>query len=268
MVIEDGVTSLDYIPLFALYVNTFGFFDGAPPLRSLAEMNQEHWISLSEQKRALSFARFDMLVITGVDSTGPGLELGPNKVMVLPPGGTASTVTQSGAGIAAGRQDLLDIEQRMRTAGLELRVDSAGQTTATAAAIDSEESNSGLRAVAKNLEDVIELALQASADFLNIPKGGEVEVFDAFGGNEIPGTAMEVTALATSGIISKPTARSELKRRNVLSEDFDDETEQALLQDEVAANFDMAMQQQAAFAAANPPPDNTQQPPQPGGPPQ
>jgi len=264
VVIEDGVTSLDYIPLFPLYVNSVSFFDGAPPLRSLAEMNQEHWISLSEQKRALSFARFDMLVITGVDATGPGLELGPNKVMVLPPGGSASTVTQSGAGIAAGRQDLLDIEARMQTAGLELRVENAGQTTATAAAIDSEESNAGLRAVAKNLEDCIENALQTCAEYLGMPDGGSVEIADTFGGNEIPGTPMEVTALATSGIISKQTAREELKRRNVLSEDFDLEAEQTLLDDEVAANFSMAMEQQTAFAAANPQqqPDNT---PPPGG---
>ena len=260
VVIQEGATSLDYIPMIPLYVNGISHFDGSPPLRSLAEMNQEHWISLSEQKRALSFARFDMLVISGVEEAGTGVEVGPNKVLMLPMGAAATTVTQSGAGIAAGRQDLLDIEQRMQSAGLELRVDNAGETTATAAAIDSDETNAGLRAVAKNLEDCIEAALQFSADYLRLPKGGSVEVNDAFGPNEVPGTALDITSIKGAGIISTSTAQTELKRRGVLGEDFDAEKEAALMQDETAQNFQNAMDQQAAFAAANP------QPP-PGGPP-
>ena len=265
-VVKDGATSLAYIPLVPFYTNAVGFMDGSPPLRALAEMNQEHWISLSEQKRALSFARFDMLVVIGGGDEGTSITVGPNKVLGVPMGGDVKTVTQSGAGIQAGRQDLLDIQQRMATAGLELRVENAGQTTATAAAIDSDETNAGLRAVAKNLEDALEIALQASADYLRLPDGGSVEIADAFGGNVIPGTALEITSLNGAGLISRSTAWSELKRRHVLSEDFDPNTEQILLEDEAAQGLQRAIDQQQAFSEANPQqqPDNTQQPP-PGG---
>jgi len=262
VVIEEGSTSLSYIPLVPFYACRKAFFDGSPPLRALAEMNQEHWISLSEQKRALSFARFDMLVISGVEDSGTGVEIGPNKVLVLPTGGTASTVTQGGQGLESGRKDLGDIEQRMQTAGLELRVENAGQTTATAAAIDSSETNAGLRAVAKGLEDAIEICLQISADFLSIKAGGgTVEIADAFGGNEIEGTALDITTLNTAGIISKPTAWSELKRRQILGEDFDPEKEQLLLQDEQAQQLDNAMRQQEMFAQFAQPPASGNQPP-------
>ena len=266
-VIDEGTTSLDYIPLIPFYVNSVGFFDGSPPLRALAEMNQEHWISLSEQKRALSFARFDMLVFAGVDAETTGVTVGPNKVWMLPSGATASTITQGGKGIEAGRIDLQDIEQRMRTAGLELRVENAGQTTATAAAIDSDESNAALRAVAKNLEDVLETALQMSADYLRLPEGGTVEVADEFGGNEIPGTPQDITTLNGSGIISKQTAWVELQRRNVLGEDFDAAKEQVLLDEEAAQGLQHAIEQQQAFSSfqqqdPNQPPPDGGQPPQ------
>ena len=258
LVADEGATSLSYIPLVPFYTNAVGFMDGSPPLRSLAEMNQEHWISLSEQKRALSFARFDMLVVIGGGDggEGTGITVGPNKVLNVPMGGDVKTVTQSGAGIEAGRQDLLDIQQRMATAGLELRVENAGKTTATAAVIDSDETNAGLRAVAKNLEDAIEIAMQATADYLRLPDGGSVEIADTFGGNEIPGSTMEITSLNGSGILSRTTTWAELKRRSVLSEDFDPEAEAVLLQDEDATRLETALNQQQAFQEIQPPQDN------------
>ena len=52
--------------------------------------------------------------------------------------------------------------------------------TATAAAIDSAESNAALKAVAHALEDALETALQMTADYVGLGEGGGVEVYDEF----------------------------------------------------------------------------------------
>jgi len=254
VVTDEGPTSLPYIPLVPFYVNRTGFFEGSPPLRTLAEMNQEHWCSSSEQRRALTFLRFAMLKVVGVTEETT-IKIGPDRTLFLPAGAEAGYVEHTGAGINAGAADLLAIETRMQHAGMELRVENAGAVTATAAAIDSDDSNAVLRAVAKALEDSIEQALQMSADYLCLPSGGTVEIADAFSGNEVPGTVLDLTSLRNSGALSLPTMWNELKRRQVLSEDFDGETELVLIQDE--ASFFAGMQQQNA-----PPQDQGGPPPQ------
>jgi hypothetical protein len=234
-----GSTTLGYIPLVPVYTNRVAYFEGEPPLRSLAELNKEHWISSSEQRYALTFSRFAMLAVSGVDDQTTDIVVGPNKVLRLPAGATAQYIESSGAAINAGLQDLQAIEQRMTHAGMQIRVEQAGQVTATAAAIDSAESNAALKAVAHGLEDAIEQALQMTADYLNLSSGGSVEVYDEFAEAPPQGTVGELTNLSTLSKISLPTLWYELKRRRVLSEDFDP-----------AAEFERIMMEQMMYSSA------------------
>jgi Domain of unknown function (DUF4055) len=245
MLAEEGTTSLPYVPLVPVYINRTGYMEGAPPLRTLAELNQEHWISSSEQRRALSFARFAMLLLKGFGSAkdNPGIVVAPDKILYGSVDADAKYIEHGGAGIEAGRKDIEDIERRMQTAGMELRVENAGTVTATAAAIDSAETNAGLKAVAKGIEDSIEQALQITADIMRLPTGGEVEVNDDFGANVIAGNVSELSLLRSGGNISQPTLWEELKRRGVLDEDFDADKEQVLL----AAEVEQQMEQQQAY---------------------
>jgi len=242
---EEGASSLPYVPLVPVYINRTAYMEGAPPLRTLAELNQEHWISSSEQRRALSFARFAMLLLKGFGSAkeNPGIVVAPDKILYGSVDADAKYIEHGGAGIEAGRKDIEDIERRMQSSGMELRVENAGSVTATAAAIDSAETNAGLKAVAKGIEDSIEQALQITADIMRLPTGGEVEVNDDFGNNVIAGNVSELSLLRGGGNISQPTLWEELKRRGVLDEDFDAEAEQVLL----AAEVEQQMAQQQAF---------------------
>lgn len=222
---DEGVSSLPYIPLVPVYVNRTAFFEGEPPLRTLAELNQEHWISSSEQRYALTFSRFAMLKVTGASDEAVDIVIGPNKALLLPSGADASFIEHSGAGINAGREDLASIEQRMASAGMLLRVERGGEVTATAALIDSEETNAGLRAVANGIGDSIEQALQVTADYLGLKSGGSVQVYDGFAKAPPQGSVTELTSLSTLGKLSLPTLWEELKRRQVLADDFDPEVE-------------------------------------------
>lgn len=216
----EGVTSFNFVPLVPVYANRTGFYEGEPPLSSLADLNLEHWISSSEQRKALSFSRFAMLALTGVD-TKSEVVVGSDKTMKLPMGATASYVEPTGAGVEAGRKDLEAIEARMQSAGMQLRVERGGMVTATAAAIDTQEANAGLKAVADGLGDSIELALFYTAKMLNLPNGGTVEISDEFAAPIAAGTTAELTSVLAVGALSLETYLTELKRRGILSDDLD-----------------------------------------------
>lgn len=248
--IDKGSTTFAAVPLVAVYTNRVGMLEGEPPLASLAEMNQEHWVSSSEQRRALTFSRFAMLALIGVSKTDGPIAIGPDRTLNLPAGGDAHYVEPTGAGIASGQNDLDAIEKRMLSAGMTLRIDDAGATTATASAIDSDDSNASLRAISKALADAVAQALQFTADMLKIPKGGTVKVFDDFANSQAPGTISEIIQLNVAGIISVQTAQVELQRRQMLSEDFDPEAEKVLLSDEM--DQQMEAMQRAAQANAQP----------------
>ena len=232
-VVGQGRASWIDIPVIPIYVNRCGFFEGKPPLRELAELNQEHWASSSEQRRALSFLRFAMLCVSGASTskTATAIEIGPDKVINLPSGGDAKYVESNGSGIAAGLEDLKAIEQRMTAVGMELRVENAGQVTATAAAIDSSESNAVLKAVAKGIEAALNMALLITGAFLGVGNTGTAKLYDEFA-EEAVGLPTDFIGLYGAGILSRETIWDELVRRHVLDDDFDPVQEAARLTEE------------------------------------
>lgn len=221
---DEGQTTLDYIPIVPVYVNRTGYYEGEPPLMPLAELNLEHWISSSEQRKALTFARFAMLVLTGVDPNSI-VDVGPDKTLKLPAGATAGYAEPSGTGIEAGRLDLEAIEKRMQSAGMTINVQTKVAVTATSSAIDSKDANSALMAAATSLEDSLSQVLQVFADYLGLPDGGIVQVHKGFGEAQAAGTIDELLKLYMGDAITKPSLLSELKRRRYLDEDFDIDAE-------------------------------------------
>lgn len=254
VLVQSGVSSLDYIPVVPVYTNRVSFFEGEPPLRTLAELNREHWQSSSEQRYALTFSRFAMLKVTGVDDSTKDVVIGPNKSLRLPAGADAAFIEHNGAGVGAGLEDLKAIESRMASAGMQLRVEQAGQVTATAAAIDSMETNAGLRAVAHGFQDALEQALQMTADYLGITNGGSVTVYDDFARAPPQGSVAELTTLSATGKISLPTLWDELKRRHVLADDFDPEVEMERLLIEQAMSMPEPAPPPPEGASPNEPP--------------
>lgn len=229
VLIDKGTTSWSDITVVPVYVNRTGFFEGSPPLTSLAEMNCEHWQSSSEQRYALSFGRFAMLALMGVKET-KDVTVGPSKVIGLPSGGDAKYIEPTGAAITSGKEDIEAIEKRMQGAGMELRVENAGSVTATAASIDSNESNAGLKAVAKGIESAINQALAFTAMMLQIKTGGgHVEVYDEFAEPPPEGDTSVLQSMRNTRDLSRATFWKEMQRRHVLDDDFDADDEAKLL---------------------------------------
>ncbi|UUX51797.1 DUF4055 domain-containing protein [Nisaea acidiphila] len=178
---ETGECSLDCIPLVTIYANRTGFMTARPPLMDLAWLNLAHWQSASDQRHILHVARVPILFGRNLALPEDGLELGPNRIVTGDgDGADLRFVEHSGAAIAAGRQDLIDLEDRMAVMGLDLmtRRAGAGSTTATARAIDAAENSTALLSLVRAVEDGLTVAFSYMADWLDIPRSasGRVEL--------------------------------------------------------------------------------------------
>jgi len=177
---QSGVVSLGEIPLAVFYAARTGFMTAEPPLEDLAYLNEAHWQSASDQRHILHVARVPILfgrMLKGTDEAGNQIEIGPNRMVASEDkDGDLKYVEHAGAGIDAGRQDLLDTEDRMRVMGLEMYMPKSGTQTATGKAIDSAEQNSVVKTMALSLKDTLEQAFVYMAKWAGLKDGGSVIV--------------------------------------------------------------------------------------------
>jgi hypothetical protein len=176
---DAGDSSLGCIPLVTIYANRSGFMTAHPPLMDLAWLNLAHWQSASDQRHILHVARVPILFGRNLTLPEDGLALGPNRI-VTGEGESADLrfVEHSGAAIAAGRQDLIDLEDRMAVMGLDLmtRRGGTGSTTATARAIDAAENSTSLLGLIHAVEEGLTTAFGYMADWLGVPRDDAVRV--------------------------------------------------------------------------------------------
>jgi hypothetical protein len=228
---ESGTTApINFVPLVPVYTGKkYGPFMADPPLTDLADLNLEHWQSGSDQRHVLHVARVPVLFGAGWEDEVTKITIGPNRfVKADNPNATLSFVEHSGRAIEAGRQDLMDIEQRMAKVSLEMLIsDRPGDITATERAIERAENESALQTIARHTQDAIEMALEIMLEWAGMPSEGlEVDVNRNF---EIKITdSQELTELQTlraNGDLTRETLWYEFRRRGVLSDDFDAEAE-------------------------------------------
>lgn len=226
-----------YIPLVSFYTKRKGLMLSDVPLEDLADLNIEHWQSKSDQRSILTAARFPMLAVSGStgedDATGKKINIGPYTLLSTPdPNGKYYYVEHTGAAIGAGRQDLRDLEDQMASYGAQFLKKKADIESATARILDSTETISELQAVALNFKDAVEQALKVTADWLKLPSGGSITL-DAGLSISLDGTDLQtLTEARRNRDISRPTYLGELKRRDVLSDDFDPELNDEELNEE------------------------------------
>lgn len=227
---------LDFIPMVTFYAARDGFMEGKPPLTDLADLNVAHWQSDSDQTSIMTVSRFPMLAATGITTDGGGSDttVGPNvQLEASDPQAKFYYVEHSGKAIAAGRQDLLDKEERMAEYGSQFLKKRPGTATATARALDSAESTSPLQDMATRFENALNTALQIMGIWANQQETGALEIMKDFGPEEIEAADFDALKDArTRRDISRKTYLEELGRRGVLSDEFDADEDAAELERE------------------------------------
>jgi hypothetical protein len=227
VMIDDGPMGLDYIPLICYYTAHEGLCEGKPVLEDLAFLNIEHWQSSSDQQNILTVARFPMLAVSGAtanDGDSP-VVIGPKKwLSVADPQGRIYYVEHAGKAIEAGAASLESLEDQMASYGAEFLRKRPGTSSATGRALDSAEAISPLQAMAIDFKDALELALQYTADWLKLGEGkGGTVVYEVKSDISV-GDGKELDVLDSARArrdISRVTLLTELKRRDILSEEFD-----------------------------------------------
>jgi hypothetical protein len=220
---EEGVTTLDFIPLCTFYTRRTGFMMAEPPLDDLADLNIKHWQSQSDQDSIMHTARVPILAISGV-SDEDKVVVGAKAALMLPTGASAEWVEHSGAAIEAGRNSLKDLEEQMRAMGAELLVQQPGDKTATQSSIDTAQAQCQLSAMAQALEDSLDAMVDVMSAWAGKGDQGDIDVFDDFSSDSMLLTAgpfiLALIQLVNSGLMSKGAAFEEMRRYGIVNPDL------------------------------------------------
>ena len=218
----------------------------APPLRKIADLQISEFQIESGLQVALEYTAFPMLAALGVDvaslaADNGRLPIGPKALLTSPPAvegkvGEWKWVEFSGASVAALETRLEAMQRNMRDLGLQ-PLTQANLTVITTANV-AMKAHSAIAAWTLRFKDALEQALRFTAMWLgdeaNAP---EVDIFQNFGVDLDGKFELDTLAkLQAQGVLSKQTVQEELRRRGVLSENFDvDEELKRLKQDQRGA---------------------------------
>ncbi|WP_424139378.1 DUF4055 domain-containing protein [Roseomonas chloroacetimidivorans] len=204
-----------------------------PPLKDIAYLQIEEYQQESNLKNIHELTCFPMLAGQGisapVDETGRQVRVpvGPRAVLFAPPNLQSGThgewkyIEPASGSLERLAQHLEKTQTNMRDLGM-LPMTQANLTVISAAGV-ALKANSAVQAWALRFKDALEQAFVLTALWLGLPTDrAEVDVYTDFGVRT--GDSDEMGALldaAEKKVVSRRTARTELKRRGLLSEDFD-----------------------------------------------
>lgn len=219
---------LNYIPLVSFYPQpTKRHFDPDIIFQDMADLNITHWQSYAEQRNILKYARIPILFFKGwTNDASKENQIGSNVgIYSTSENADGKYIEPNGNSIKHGREDILDLEQKMQAQGFELIARKTGIQTATGASIDAESSNSILGSYAVALKEAMTKIIAILADWYSI-KTYEAEIFmeTNFSIDYNDEKIRTIFNLWTNGGITTNAALKQLKELDVFTDDFDIET--------------------------------------------
>jgi hypothetical protein len=260
LLVEEGFTSLDYIPLEAYSLtNTDGSpWIGEPPLYDLAELNLKHYQKTSEKDEAMHKCNMAVLEVQelspnprGENEPEPMVRIGPNTCLWNV---SARFVEPSGSAIGATQADIDRLEMEMDKRTLSFLSGNEVQRTATEVSMFGAPVQANLSSMARAKQSNSQRLFKNWAAYLKPVAGkgtGSVIVDE-----KILQAAMDAGTLGAllqvrgAGEISRKTFLTLLKQGKALPKDLDIDNEIKALQDEAKTNMTLQLQYQSAAAAA------------------
>lgn len=248
-IVGEGPITIGVIPLvpFVPKGRRTGSWIVSAPLRDIANMQ----ISEYRQEANLEWVRimtcFPMLSITGVsdkDSNGNPIKVrvGPSQVLIIPPNqngtgaaGEATYVEPTTASIKEAREQLEMARKEMRDLGMQPLAE-ANLTVVTTANV-SKKASSAVQAWAFIFKDAIEQAWKFTAMWLKDNSfEPEIEIYTDFAVDLQEGKELDALDKARARKdISREAYIDELKRRGVLSGNYDAKKDEELIAKETEA---------------------------------
>lgn len=241
-IVQTGTLDIDEIPLVPFFTGrrngkTFKF---DPPLRAAADLQ----VHLFQQESGLNYVTtltaYPMLSGNGVKpDRGPDGEVkklptGPNRVLYAPPNadGTVGSwryVEPNSNSLTFLSQYIEKIIGNLRELGRQPLTASSSNLTTVTTAFAAGKSKSAVKAWAIMLSDALENAMRITAKWMDIAYEAEVSVYTEFD-DFVDGKDYEALQAARAARdISRETYLKEMKRRGLLSSEFDIAEDAALL---------------------------------------
>lgn len=230
--VENRITELKNISLVTFYTQREDFMVSKPPLLDLAYLNINHWQSESDQLATLTVSRFPMLAASGVTewsgengAGGSSIIVGPHALLTTDdPQGRFYYVEHSGAALQAGNKHAADLEARMALYGAQLLKPRPDRETATSRSLDEAAATAPLQRMTFAFVDAVNTALKITSELGGFDFAGSVRMKTDFAlaDNEVT-DLQTIVAIRKDREISRLASLQELKRRNVMHDDYDPE---------------------------------------------
>jgi len=218
-----------------------------PPMRDAANLQIEHYQQETALKSIKELTAFPMLAANGVqpdvdaDQQPKPVPVGPKSVLYAPPFNSEASshgewtfIEPTAASLKFLAEDVKNTEQQLRELGRQPLTAQTGNLTVVTTAFAAQKGNSAVQAWALNLKDALEQAFVLTSMWLNERYEPTVTVFTDFslemGDDKGPTT---LTEARKNGDLSRETYWAELKRRSILSGDFDAKAEEQRLIEEM-----------------------------------
>lgn len=254
-VIEDqGVYTIGVIPM-VMYAtgrrdgNRYFFY---PAMQDASDLQIELYEQESDLKFSKRLTAFPMVSAAGVkpemdaNNKPKTLPIGPGRTLYAPPDGDGNHGEFKFIEITAQSLNFLQSEIKVTTDGLrelgrQPLTAQSGNLTVITTAVAAGKAKTAVGAWALNMKDALENALRLTCLWLAVKTyEPEIRVFDEYDDFEDPNA--DLTALSTARTakdISRRTYWSELQRRGTLSADFNPDTEEELLLEELPGDEEL-----------------------------
>lgn len=245
---NQGVLTIKRIPLVPFIT---GRRDGRtfkllPALRDAADLQVNIYQNESGLEFVKRLAAYPMLAGNGVkppvEANGQvkKLAVGPGRTLYAPPDGNGASgtwtyVEPSATSLTFLANDIKATIEQLRELGRQPLVATMG-ITVVQAGMAAGKARSAVKAWALGLKDALENAMVLTCMFLGIDAEPTVEVFTEFDEFAEGKDLDALNAMRAKNDISRETLWDEMKRRKVLSDEFDPDEETARLLAEVPAD--------------------------------
>lgn len=243
VMIASGSTSLSYIPIF-------WFMPGKrrpeavtadPPLADLAEMNRAHWDAYSNHLELMKWVRSPVwLGVNLAPPDGGKIQFGPSRFISAVSGMDGANPDLRSIGVTSdsvtkSHEDLEKMQTSMESYGLQVALNPAGYaTTATQVATAANASDSQLKGWCVGLQDCLENALKAVAEYNGGADGPAIYINTTFRQTFDGSKANFLKSMRDGGDLSLPTFLSEIKQMGGINDEIVIADEIARLNEEQA----------------------------------
>lgn len=226
------------IPLVTIYFEKTGFFTAAPPFEDLAWLNCAHWQSSADHRNYLRFSRIGLLFAKGFsdEEIEKGVVISPNTVKAVSnTNATLEFVEHKGSAIAAGVDDINKLEEQMEVMGMQPLIERSASSTATGKVFDEGNNDAASQVWVRAVESGLLEGFKHAHAFIGVEMDEDfgVDIFSDFAiairsSDDID----KLQKMRDSRDLSHETFINETKRRGILSDDVDAETERERIDEE------------------------------------